>query len=148
MSLTVLETALVADSVADFSVSFKSFALVEMVSAMDAGDNGAGGKASAMVSGAAVAAGSTVESGAAGVASDSGAVDDSDSGATCDSSIDEGALNDSGTSSGCSYETGSWTGSWTGSCLGVISRPFSFMSFVSHRMIFLAMRSSLYSRGG
>ena len=56
MSLTVLETAVVADSVADFSVSFKTFALVEMVAAMDAGDNGAGGKASAMVSGAVVAA--------------------------------------------------------------------------------------------
>ena len=138
MSLTVLETADVADSVADFSVSFKSFALVEMVSAMDAGDNGAGGKASAMVSGAVVAAATD------SVADESGANADStvDSGATCESSIDEGASNDLEPSSGSSYDT------WTWSCLGVISRPFSFMSFMSHLMMFLAMRFSLYSRGG
>lgn len=140
MSLTVLETAVVADSVADFSVSFKSFALVEMVSAMDAGDNGAGGKASAMVSGAVVAAATD------SVADESGANADStvDSGATCESSIDEGASNDLEPSSGSSYDTCSWTLS----CLGVISRPFSFMSFMSHLMMFLAMRFSLYSRGG
>ena len=138
MSLTVLETAVVADSVADFSVSFKTFALVEMVAAMDAGDNGAGGKASAMVSGAVVAAATD------SVADESGANADStvDSGATCESSIDEGASNDLEPSSGSSYDT------WTWSCLGVISRPFSFMSFMSHLMMFLAMRFSLYSRGG
>lgn len=50
MSLTVPVTALVADSVADFSVSFNSFALVETVSAIDAGVSGAAGNASAIVS--------------------------------------------------------------------------------------------------
>ena len=102
ISLTVLETAVVADSVADFSVSFKSFALVEMVSAMDAGDNGAAGKAFAMVSGAAVAVADSV-SGA--VANDSDAESGAslvESGATCESSIDEGASNDSEPSSGSS----------------------------------------------
>jgi hypothetical protein len=50
MSLTVLVTAFVADSVAVFRVSFNSFALVETVPAMEADDSGAAGKASAMVS--------------------------------------------------------------------------------------------------
>ena len=48
--LTAFETVSVADCVAVLSVSFNSFALVETVSAMDAGDSGAAGKASAMVS--------------------------------------------------------------------------------------------------
>lgn len=57
MSLTVLVaeftafvTVSVADCVAVFSVSSNSFALVERVSAMDAGDIGMAGKASAIVS--------------------------------------------------------------------------------------------------
>ena len=104
ISLTVLETAVVADSVADFSVSFKSFALVEMVSAMDAGDNGAAGKAFAMVSGAVAAdTDADSESGAgANVAESESGASVVDSGATCESSIDEGASNDSEPSSGSS----------------------------------------------
>ena len=98
MSLTVLETAVVADSVADFSLSFKSFAAFETVSAMDAGDNGAGGKASAMVSGA-VATDSV-----SGAGADADIDADSDSGAVASASIEDGNCwsNDSGISSGSS----------------------------------------------
>jgi hypothetical protein len=117
MSLTVLETAVAAESVADFNVLFKSFALVEMVSAIDAGDNGAGGKASAIVSGAgssAVAvdlgvvsvAGSAVanvDSGVVSVAGSAVAAVATDSTSDSGASIEGGCWsNDSEPSSGCS----------------------------------------------
>jgi len=144
MLLTVLETAAVADSVADFSVLFKSVAAVETVPAMDAGDNGAAGKASAMVSGsvavaASVAASAMVSGAASAMVSVAASVAASvaDAGGRSDS-------NDADTSSGSSKESGA-----ASSALGlmVTSRLFSFMVFVIHSMILSAVRSPSYSRG-
>ena len=113
---------------------------------MDSSDAGEDSEADSGDAGADSGEDSDDGNSSAGADSDDGASNaaaDSDDGApssSCSSPCD------SGTSAGCSKETGCSTSSSVFGLM-VTSRLFSFMVFVNHSMILSAVRSPLYSCG-